>query len=345
MFAVPSFRNQAVLIEKVFKEGGWEVQLMNTDEAMMFPKQKFDKGIALVPLWARYIFDSTRLLAPWFSRTSLLYGPVDGPFQMNVNLFEVAKNFRIVVPSQFCKECLQRNNISVFDVIPHGINHADFIFEDIPKYSRLKTLREKYPNKKILFSNLNPIHRKGFVHLVKALQILNKKIPDKYVFILHTGLAKAQATIDGLAPKDGINLTKIPNLVVEDQYGRLPFREIALKTMACDIFVFPSLLEGFGEPILEAMAAKKPIVCLDAPAMNELVGKEEAWLFPMTELKEEKWQNGAVAQMHDYEPSALAEAMQHAIENEGESSEKAEKAYKKSLDYDYRKVYQKLVTL
>jgi len=345
MFAVPSFRNQANLIEKLFKEHGWVVELLNTDEAMKFPKERFDKSIALVPLWARYIFDASRLLAPWFSRSSLLYGPVDGPFQMNLNLFEVAKNFRIAVPSQFCKECLARNEIPVFDVIPHGINHADFNFEDIPKYGRLKRLREQYPNRKILFSNLNPIHRKGFVHLVKALQVLNKKIPDKYVFILHTGLAKAQATINKLAPKDHIDLTKIPNLVVEDQYGRMPFRAIAEKTVACDIFVFPSLLEGFGEPILEAMASKKPIVCLDAPAMNELVSDHEAWLFPMTTLKEEKWDNGAIAQMHEYNFEDLAEAMLYAIENEGESSERAEKAYKKSLDYDYRKVYSKLVTI
>jgi len=337
MTEVPSFMNQAVLIRKCFIENGWEVMILRTDVALKYPQQNFDRGIALVPLWARYVWDASRLLAPWFSRTHLLYGPVDGPFQTNLSLFQVAQNFRIVVPSEFCKACLNKNGIDVLDVVPHGIDHDDFKFEDIPKYDRFKRLKEKYPDRKILFSNLNPIHRKGFVHLQKALEILHKKIPDKYIFILHTGLAKAKL----------INPTieKTPNLIIEDQYGQLPFREIALKTVACHIYVHPSLNEGFGEPILEAAAAKRTIVCLDAPAMNEIVSDKEAWLFRMSGLKEEKWSNGAIAQLHDYDPKDLADAMQYAIEDGKASAEKAEAAYKKSLEYDYRKVYKKLITL
>lgn len=345
MTQVPSFMNQAVLIRKAAIEMGFEVEMINSTEAMKFPKQRFDKGIALVPLWARYIYDVARLLAPWFSRTSILYGPVDGPYSMNLSLFSVINNFRLVVPSEFCKRCLQRNDVRVLDVIPHGIDHSDFMFEDIPKYDRLKQLREKYPNRKILFSNINPLHRKGLVHLHKALVLLHKRIPDKYIFILHTGLKQAQEVVLKTAPKEHIDLTKTPNLIIEDQYGKLPFREIALKTVSCDIYVHPSLNEGFGEPILEAAAAKKTIVCLDAGAMNEIVNEKEAWLFPVTHVREEKWDNGAIAQLHEYEPQSLADAMQHAIEDEKASAEKAENAYKKSLEYDYRRVYKKLVAL
>jgi len=335
MVNVPSFMNQAVLIRKAAVEAGYEVELMNTSEAIQRPKQWYDKGIALVPLWMRYVYDASRLLAPWFSRSHILYGPVDGPFKTNLNLFGVMQQMRIVVPSEFCRKCLQRNGLSVFDVVPHGVNHEDFKFEDIPKYGRLRQLREKYPNRKILFSNLNPLHRKGFPHLKKALEILHKKIPDKYIFILHTGLKTAL--------KFEPTIEKVPNLIIEDQYGKLPFRAIAEKTVSCDVYVHPALLEGFGEPILEAMAAKKTIVCLDAPAMNELVSEKEAFLFPFKELREEEWDNGAIAQLYDYDPNDLAEAMQHAVEDEAESREKAEAAYKKSLDYDYRKVYSKLV--
>jgi len=332
---IPSFMNQAVLIRDAAVKMGYEVELLHVSEAIARPKQRFDKSVALVPLWMRYVYDSSRMLAPWFSRSSILYGPVDGPFRTNLSLFGVMSYMRIIVPSEFCKRCLQKNNLPVLDVIPHGINHSDFIFEDIPKYGRLKRLREKYPNRKILFSNLNPLHRKGFPHLKKALDILYTKIPDKYVFILHTRRVTAL--------KHEPNLEKTPNLIIEDQYGDLPYRAIAEKTVACDIYVHPALNEGFGEPILEAAAAKKTIVCLDAPAMNEIVGPKEAWLFPYTHVKEEKWDNGAIAQLHEYDPQSLAEAMQHAIENEAESLEKAENAYKKSLSYDYRKVYSKLV--
>jgi len=82
---------------------------------------------------------------------------------------------------------------------------------------------------------------------------------------------------------------------------------------------------------------------VNAPSMNEIVNEKEAWLFPYTHIKEEKWDNGSIAQLHEYEPEMLAETMQYAIENEVGSQEKAEAAYKKSLEYDYRKVYSKLV--
>jgi alpha-1,3-rhamnosyl/mannosyltransferase len=37
-------------------------------------------------------------------------------------------------------------------------------------------------------------------------------------------------------------------------------------------FVFPSLYEGFGLPVLEAMAIGTPVVCSDTPALVEISG-------------------------------------------------------------------------
>jgi glycosyltransferase involved in cell wall biosynthesis len=39
-----------------------------------------------------------------------------------------------------------------------------------------------------------------------------------------------------------------------------------------DVFVFPSLLEGFGIPILEAMTARVPVVTSDLSALVEVAG-------------------------------------------------------------------------
>lgn len=41
---------------------------------------------------------------------------------------------------------------------------------------------------------------------------------------------------------------------------------------AADCFVFPSLYEGFGIPIIEAMAAGIPVVCSDIPVLREISG-------------------------------------------------------------------------
>jgi glycosyltransferase involved in cell wall biosynthesis len=54
--------------------------------------------------------------------------------------------------------------------------------------------------------------------------------------------------------------------------GRLPLTDVRLLYANADLFVFPSLYEGFGMPVLEAMACGAPVVTSNRTALPEVAG-------------------------------------------------------------------------
>ena len=55
--------------------------------------------------------------------------------------------------------------------------------------------------------------------------------------------------------------------------GRLPIGDITRLYSHADLFVFPSLYEGFGMPVLEAMACGAPVVTSNRTALPEVAGE------------------------------------------------------------------------
>ena len=48
-------------------------------------------------------------------------------------------------------------------------------------------------------------------------------------------------------------------------------------------FVYPSTFEGFGMPVLEAMAAGIPLACSDIPPLREVAGDAALFFDPLNE--------------------------------------------------------------
>ncbi len=54
--------------------------------------------------------------------------------------------------------------------------------------------------------------------------------------------------------------------------GYVTHEEMPLVYAACDLFIYPSSYEGFGMPVLEAMACGTPTIALDNTAFPEFAG-------------------------------------------------------------------------
>jgi glycosyltransferase involved in cell wall biosynthesis len=55
--------------------------------------------------------------------------------------------------------------------------------------------------------------------------------------------------------------------------GYVPDTDLPTYFAAADVFVFPTLLEGFGIPVVEAMASGLPVVTTTGGAASEVMGE------------------------------------------------------------------------
>jgi glycosyltransferase involved in cell wall biosynthesis len=98
--------------------------------------------------------------------------------------------------------------------------------------------------------------RKDLPTLYDAMRIV--RVQQPHIGIVHIGPNQF-----GLPRADGLDVVSLG--VVDDATLAAAYR-------ACTAFVFPSRYEGFGLPVLEAMANGAPVVSSSAPALPEVGG-------------------------------------------------------------------------
>lgn len=74
--------------------------------------------------------------------------------------------------------------------------------------------------------------------------------------------------------------------------GFIPSEDLPDWYRAAELFLYPSRFEGFGLPVLEAMACGTPVLCSDAPGVREVAG-DAAWRLPPDDAQ--AWQAAMLA--------------------------------------------------
>ena len=65
--------------------------------------------------------------------------------------------------------------------------------------------------------------------------------------------------------------------------GYVPDDDLPALYSGCDVFVFPSIYEGFGIPVLEARACGARVVATDIPEIREAGGDSTTYVMPTSE--------------------------------------------------------------
>ncbi len=198
---------------------------------------------------------------------------------------EVRKNFTkkiehslhradgILVISQFVKDQIINRFFLNEDKIKVVYLGVDPDFFNKPSAAQTEYVKNKYglPSKFILFVGaIEP--RKNLVRLIEALGVIHEKSVDIPLVI---------------AGKKGMDshslIQKIEEIKLQPQVlflNYLPEGELKALYRLASCLVIPSLCEGFGLPLVEAMASECPLVISNAPALPEIAMDAALYFHP-----------------------------------------------------------------
>ncbi len=144
--------------------------------------------------------------------------------------------------------------------------------QPIMDVARLANLREKYhlPEHLVLFvGNFNP--RKNLERLIKGFDRAKEEgIPHQLVIAGEQGWK-----FDRDRALQGTKHSKDIRFI-----GYVPDEDMPALYSAADLFVFPSLYEGFGIPVLEAQACGTPVLTSNSSALPEVGGEGAVFVDP-----------------------------------------------------------------
>jgi len=173
---------------------------------------------------------------------------------------------RIIVAAEFTRRCLAEKygiDERKIDLVPVGCGPAFRVLDD-PEGA--EAIREKYDlAKPFLFYPAATWPHKNHRNLLAALEILMESHRFDGELVL-TGIAKeGHAVLLGEAKRPGLS-------GVVRMLGYVPYEDLPRLYNLARLLVFPSLFEGFGIPVLEAMACGCPVVCSDVTSLPEILG-------------------------------------------------------------------------
>jgi glycosyltransferase involved in cell wall biosynthesis len=178
----------------------------------------------------------------------------------------IRKAAKVICPSEHVRNAvLERLHVPIdrLAIIPPGITP---LFHPIEENLRLAHLQElygiRYPY--FLFSGRWE-HRKNLVRILEAFAQFKRTSRTEHRFVVTGGRSwntgEAQRVIQRLRLQD----------VVVD-LGKTPVEELPYLYGGADALVYASLWEGFGLPIVEAMACGTPVITSNTAAMPETAG-------------------------------------------------------------------------
>lgn len=177
-----------------------------------------------------------------------------------------------------------------------------------PKKNEIEKTLTKYKIDKPFILTVGKTEpRKNLDNLIKAFKKINNKNLDLVI----------------VGPKGWADQFKVqsPKCKV---LGYIPDQELYSLYSACEVFVFPSIWEGFGYPLVEAMNLHIPVICSKIPPFEE-IAKESAYYFDPLNIEE------------------ITQTIDKVITDDQLKKKLVESGKIRAVNFSWQKYYQKLI--
>ncbi|RIK84636.1 MAG: glycosyl transferase family 1 [Planctomycetota bacterium] len=175
----------------------------------------------------------------------------------------------VIAPSPSIAELLvQRQVTTPISVIPTGIDLELFGAGDGPRFRR----RFGLPPDALVVGHVGRLaSEKNLDYLARATGMFLARHPNAVLLVVGSGEQEEalHQTVCDLASADRIVMA-----------GKHTGRDLADAYAAMDVFAFSSQSETQGMVLVEAMAARTPVVALDAPGVRDVVDENNGRLLP-----------------------------------------------------------------
>lgn len=174
-------------------------------------------------------------------------------------IFQRSRNI-LSISSSVKKELVYDFHIAPEKILVYKYKISNIFNPQVPKNLK-KVLNAKGPII-MTISRISP--EKGIHFLIEALKTVSKKFPEVKVFIKGSSNKQYEMFLKGL----------IKNYDLESNVtflGFSPYEEIPQYIACADLFVLPSISEGLGVSILEAMATGIPVVSSCVGGIPDLI--------------------------------------------------------------------------
>ncbi|HLD31457.1 MAG TPA: glycosyltransferase family 1 protein [Patescibacteria group bacterium] len=221
------------------------------------------------------------------------------------------KLFRVIVPSQSTKEemlaAFGQQGQERIRVIPHGFDQEQF---SLAVVSQTSSSLGKYQLTKPFLLSLGRLEeKKNTVNLIKAFDLLKEKYDWQLLLVGSGGWGKEKVA-------EAIENSQFKKDIFAP--GWVPAADLPGLLATCQNFVFPSLSEGFGLPILEAMACGASVVASPLSVLQELG-------------------QGAVWYMADTSAEAIVQAIEASLSQPEERAKKIQLGLERVKDFTWEK--------